>query len=400
MLILLSLTKVAKGQYEGIIYADVILKDRSIVSGAVRWSGGQLLWTDILLVSKKEQYALKYLTRNQINALSDQDEGIDWEFMNLWKDKLPERRTELLCRFGDIASIHVTGAMDAQIFLKNGSKLRVVTDSRENRHLGKDITVFSPQSRKVAWNSISRVIFKSSPDNFNPFNADLLYGTISTSQGELSGFIQWDKIKFLTSQRLEGKLNDVERTDTEYPFNMIASIEKRDKGAIIKFDSEKKVFLKNNRDVNASNHGIVVMHPAWGRAIVDWEAFNSVRFSKMPKDLGYASYRSPKRIYAVVKTNEGEVVKGNCIFDLDEQWNVELLEGRSNSISYQIPFNYISNIKVISDQESRVTLKDEKVLTLHNHNDVTSNNWGIVVLLVNSKHRYIPWSKVREISFK
>ncbi|WP_207423327.1 hypothetical protein [Desertivirga brevis] len=388
------------GQYEGVLYGDIVLKDRSILTGAIRWSGAQMLYSDVLLVAKSEPYALKYLNRNQIHALTTQNEGIDWEFMNLWKDKTPDTRGEPLCRFGDIYSIHVTGPGKAQIFLKNGSKVRVATDRTESRHLGKDIAVFNPQYKKIPWEKISRVNFKNYPQDFDPFRAELLYGRIVTKQGEFTGFIQWDKTKFLTSQRLEGKLNDSDKTDTEYSFSTIAGIEKRDRGALVKFRSDSKVFLKNNRDVNATNHGIVVMHPDWGRVVVEWEDFVSARFTKAPDNLGYSSYQKPGRIYAIVKTTDGGVFKGNSIFDLDEQWNVELLEGSSGNTHYQIPFKFIRSLKVNGEQESKVTLIDNRVLTLSNHNDVTGNNWGIVVLLVNSGHKYIPWNKVREISFR
>lgn len=388
------------GQHEGVMYGDIVLKDRSVVTGAIRWSGGQVLYADILTVGKTESYALKYLNRNQINALSSEKEGIDWEFMNLWKDKTPETRSEPLCRFGDISSIHVTGPGEAQIFLKNGSKVRVVTDSRDSRHLGKAIGVFSPQFKKIPWEMISRVNFKSCPTEFDPFKAELLFGTITTKLGEFTGFIQWDKIKFLSSQKLEGKLNDEDKTDTEYPFGTIALIEKRDRGALVTFRSDKKVFLKNNRDVNASNHGIVVMHPDWGRVIVEWDAFISARFSKASENLGYSSFQKAKRIYTTVKTTDGQLFKGNSIFDLDEQWNVELLEGSAGSIHYQIPFKFVRNLRITGEQESRITLVDNRVLTLSNHNDVTGHNWGIVVLLVNSGHKYLPWSKIREISFR
>ncbi len=389
----------AWAQYEGLMYAEVALKDRSSVTGLIRWSGGQMLWSDILLVSKTEQYALKYLNQSQINALSD-DSGLDWAFINLWKEKLPQRQNELLCRFGDIGSIHVTGPEQAQIYFKNGAKLRVATDQHENRHLGKDITVFDGGKRKIGWNQISRINFRSAPENFQPFQGRLLYGTVSTKNGDFSGFIQWDKIKFFSTQKLEGKLNSESTTDNEYRFDLIQNIEKRDKGAMVKFKDDKKIFLKNNRDVNASNRGIVVMHPEWGRVIIGWEAFKSVEFTEVPNDLGYSSYPPAKRIYATVKRSDGKVFKGNCTFDLDEEWNNELLEGSVNNIHYQIPFKFIRSISVLNEQQSQVVLRNNRTLALANHNDVTSKNWGVIIWLGNSKHQYVPWDKIADISFR
>ena len=142
------------------------------------------------------------------------------------------------------------------------------------------------------------------------------------------------------------------------------------------------------------------MHPVWGRAIVEWEAFHSVRFLDVPKDLGYEAYPKPKRIYSTVSTTDGKIYKGNCTFDLDEEWNMELLEGSSNNVHFQIPFSQVSKIAPVGENDSRVVLKNDKVLNLGNHNDVTNKNWGQIVWLINSKYQYIPWNKVNEISFR
>ncbi|MGV3507724.1 MAG: hypothetical protein ACO1N7_00440 [Sphingobacteriaceae bacterium] len=390
----------ALAQNEGIIYGEIVLKDKSSFVGPIRWSGGQLLWSDILLVSKTNSYILKYLNKTQLNRLNDKsgNQSLDWQFMNLWKDKMPERKDELLCRFGDIASIHITGTAQAQIYLKSGSKIRVETNENESRHLGKDITIYDEKLRKIKWEQISRINFRGTPEDFKPFKG-LLYGTVSTSAGVLTGFIQWDKMKFLSNQKLKGKIGNSTET-SEYKFATIHAIEKRDKGALIKFHSDEKVFLKNSRDVNSSNRGMVVMNPVWGRAIVEWEAFHSVRLLDVPKDLGYEAYPKPKKIYSTVSTTDGKMYKGNCTFDLDEEWNMELLEGSSNNVHFQIPFSQVSKLAPVGDNESRVVLKNDKVLNLGNHNDVTNKNWGLIVWLINSKYQYIPWNKVNEISFR
>lgn len=388
-------------QYDGLMYGEIVLKDKTALVGSIRWSGGQMLWTDILLVSKATPNVIKYLDKEQLSELSDQKAtaGLDWQFMSLWKDKLPERQKEILCRFGDISSVHVTGTTQAQLYFKNGHKLRVATNDQENRHLGKDIYIYDQFLRKIKWNNISRINFKQTPENFKPFNGKPLYGTIKTSSGSLTGYIQWDKNKFLSTQKLTGETN----TSTEklaYKFGTIAGIEKRDKGAIIKFINDEKVFLKNNRDVNNTNRGIVVMNPVWGRAIVNWDVFQSIVFTPVPDNLGYQVFMQPKRIYAIVSTTDNKLFKGNCSFDLDEEWDMELLEGNSNGIKYQIPFKHISSIEVLNQEQSKVILKDNRVVIMSNHNDVTDKNWGIIIWLANSNYQYIPWNKVNKIVFR
>jgi hypothetical protein len=394
-------TPIVFAQNEGLIYGEIVLKDKTSIVGAIRWSGGQLLWSDILLVSKTNSYILNYLSKAQREDLNSRDEesGLDWEFTNLFKDKLPERQNEILCRFGDISSVHVTGASQAQIYLKSGSKIRVVTAQSENRHMGKDVAVYDGKLRKIKWDQISRVNFRNSPENFNPFKGKLLYGTVSTSAGELTGFIQWDKLKFLSTQKLQGKIGD-NTENSEYRFDLIHSIIKKEKGAIVKFKSDKSVFLHRNGDVNLSNRGIVVMHPVWGRAVVEWEAFHSVRFLTVPHDFGYQRYTKPKRIYATVRTTDGKIYKGNCTFDLDEDWNIELFEGSSGNVHFQIPFHQVSKVAPVNPGQAKVILKNKKTLTLDGHNDVTEKNWGVIVWLADSKYQYIPWNKVGEVNFR
>lgn len=367
----------------------------------IRWSGGQVLWSDILLVSKTNSYFFKYLNKVQRNELKsrDMDSGLDWRFTSLFEEKLPERQDEMLCRFGDIASIHITGASDAQIYLKSGSKIRVATAPGENRHLGKDISILDGKLKRIKWDQISRINFKNTPANFAPFKGQLLYGTVSTSAGELTGFIQWDKQKFLNSQKLQGKIGDA-TDNSEFEFGEIQSITKREEGAIVALKSENKLFLHRNGDVNKSNKGVVVMHPVWGRAIVQWEAFRSIKFSAIPPNLGYEQYTRPKRVYATVETIDGRIYKGNCTFDLDEDWDMELLEGSTGGVHFQIPFQQLSKVNPLNTSLSKVLMKNGKVLNLGNHNDVTAKNWGVIVWLIDSKYKYIPWDKVSEIRFR
>jgi hypothetical protein len=401
LILLFTTVTPALSQYEGLMYGEIVLKDKTSLVGSIRWSGGQMLWTDILLVSKSNPNVIRYLNKEQLSELSDQKTtaGFDWQFMSLWKDKWPERQKEILCRFGDIASVHVTGSSQAQLYFKSGHKLRVTTNDQENRHLGKDIYIYDQFLRKIQWNSISRINFKPGPENFKPFDGRPLYGTVATSEGNLTGFIQWDKTKFLSTQKLAGETNTLNKR-LEYNFETIAAIEKRDKGAIVRFVNDKKAFLKNSRDVSSTNRGIVVMNPVWGRAIVSWESFKSVVFTAVPGNPGYQSYIKPKRIYASVSTRDKKLFKGNCSFDLDEEWNMELLEGNGNGINYQIPFKYISAIEVLNQEQSKVTLKDKRVMIMSNHNDVTDKNWGIIIWLANSEYQYIPWNKVNKIAFR
>lgn len=399
--ILVFITAQVKAQHEGFIYGEIKLKNKQVYTGQIRWSGGQMLWSDILLVAKQVNPNLKYLSEYQLKGLSKDgvEPVLDWKFMNLWKDKYPERKSEILSRFGDISLIHVTGATEAQLYYKSGAKIRLTVDEHENRHLGQDIVIYNNERvSTIKWSAISTIRFFAGPPHLNQIKGNPLYGTVMTTKGPFSGFIQWDKMKYLDNQNLEGVLNGEQRV--QYDFTDIAGVERFNKGATISLKSGKKVYLTDDRDVSATNRGIVVMHPQWGRVIVTWKAFRSLRFERVPENMGYEAYPSPKKIYATVITRDKKVYKGNCVFDMDEEWNCELLEGDKDGMYYQMPFKYISKVVPMGQIYTNVVLKDQRELILGHHNDVTAKNWGILVWQGNSEYKYIPWNMISEISFK
>lgn len=389
-----------RAQDQSYIYADVVLKNKTTITGVIRWSSGQILWTDVLQVSKTDLLALKYLKKYQLDKLPgsrDNTDGINWEFMNLWKDKLPERRQETLCRFGDMVSIHVTGAQNAQIFFKSGSKIRVGGGSGIS-DLGRDILVYSSKAQKIAWKDISRINFRETGEGTLPWKGKPLYGTIQTVNGPVSGLVRWDKSKFAASATIYGKSAD--RT-IGINFNQIKMISKKDQGAIVTLYSGREVFLTDSRDVSASNRGIVIADPDGGQVIVQWSAFKSAVFHQpQGEPVTYNSFVRPRRIYAQAFGSEGRILKGNCTFDMDEEWNFEMLEGTSNRIHYKIPFSNISAITPQNEKQSNVILKDQRSLTLNNENDVSALNWGLIIWLKNSKYQYLPWEEINKVQFR
>ena len=362
-----------------------------------------MLWSDVLIATRQKSHYLKYLNNEQLTGLYQEKKAdhpvLDWQFMSLWKDKYPQRKSEVLCRFGDIARIHITGKDLAQIYYKSGNKLRVTTDEENNLHLGKDIFVVDEAGvRRMEWEQISSINFKTAPDLIARIKGRPIYGTVTTSIGPLTGYIQWGKGKYSDHQNLKGWTE--EGSAVRFLFADVLSIIKHKTGALVSLKSGKKVFLSKTEDVSATNKGITVMHPSWGRVVVDWKAFRSVSFEEVDPDTGYDRFPKPRKIYATIKTKEQLVYKGNCVFDMDEEWNYDLLEGRKDGISYQIPFRYISEIVPLNASYTKVVLQSDKVLVLGHHNDVTARNWGAIVWQANSQYRYVPWSNIVEIKIR
>ncbi|HEU4552721.1 MAG TPA: hypothetical protein VFS25_07800 [Chitinophaga sp.] len=397
------LCKPASAQHQGYIYGEVVLKNKQTYTGPIKWSGGQRLWSDVLSVTKStNKNIFKYLDESQIKRLSNEEGGkkIDWQFMSLWEDKFPQRKNEILCRFGDIDFIHVTGSDQAQIYFKNGSKVRAVPYKNEAAQLGKNIVVYTGgDSKTIKWDDISTVKFRNTPTDPQLMHWAPLYGTVNTSNGPVTGFIQWNRYKYLNAHTLTGKTRNNE--PVSYAFAYIARIEKQNNQVLVQLRSGKSIVLGGSDDVTSANKGIVVMHPLYGRVFVEWKAFRSLTLQAQPATgLAYENYPVPTRLYATVQTTDNSTYQGTCMFDLDEEWTVEMLDGNKDGLYYQIPFYYISRIAPYRQHYSKVWLKNNSTLLLGWANDVSDKNWGVIIWLSGKKYQYIPWNQVKEISFR
>lgn len=390
-------------QQQGYIYGEVVLKNKQIYTGPIKWSGGQRLWSDVLSVTKStNKNIFKYLDESQIKRLSSEEGGrkIDWQFMSLWEDKLPQRKKEILCRFGDIYFIHVTGSDKAEVYFKNGGKVRVEPYKDEASELGNNIVVsIEGNSKTIKWDEISRINFKSTPTSPLRELKTPLYGTVYTSQGPLTGFIKWNGNKYTDSHKLTGKTT--QNAFASYSFSTISRIEKQNNQALVQFHSGDKVMLGASDDVSNSNKGIVVMHPQYGRVLVEWKAFRSLVLQTLPAEgLAYDNYPKTNRLSATVTTTDNRTYQGTCIFDLDEEWSAEILDGNKDGLYYQIPFYNISRIAPYKQRYSQIWLKNNTSLLLGWANDVSDKNWGALIWLPNKKYQYIPWNEIKELSFR
>jgi hypothetical protein len=169
----------------------------------------------------------------------------------------------------------------------------------------------------------------------------------------------------------------------------------------VQLRSGKSIVLGGSDDVTSANKGIVVMHPLYGRVLIEWKAFRSLTLQAQPlTGLAYENYPEPARLYATVQTTDNKTYQGTCMFDLDEEWNVEMLDGNKDGLYYQIPFYYISRITPYRQHYSKVWLKNNSTLLLGWANDVSDKNWGVIIWLSGKKYQYIPWNQVKEISFR
>ena len=99
-------------------------------------------------------------------------------------------------------------------------------------------------------------------------------------------------------------------------------------------------------------------------------------------------------------TEAGEHLEGRLVFDLDEEWSWEMLDGESSGIDYAVPFGMVAVIVPGNPSGSTVRLHSGEELRLVNSHDVDRDNDGVLVIGDASKEpRYVPWGEVSRIEF-
>jgi hypothetical protein len=382
----------------GIMYGEITMLDGAKHEGVIQWSRHELNWDDIFTATKQENKVLQFLSSDEIKRLSEEEkaESIDWGFMRLWENRYPSKEHTFECQFGYIRSVTVTGEKSARLTLKNGAAVEV----SGQQDIGRKIYILDQQGRrsKLEWAKIRTVVFKHTPpDALDPAIIPL-YGTVTTSSGKLTGFLQWDMDESLTMHYLDGKHNGDKKA---FRFSEITRIEKLSENTCrITLTSGKTIDLSDTDDVGKSNHGLMVKTKETGSIKVKWNDFRKVVFTdKMPQPAAYTAYKKPKPLAGKVNLTDGASHQGTLIFDLDESMNIELLKGKSQDLLYHIPFSEIRSVQRKNQKYTLVTLTSGKILELTGTNDVTDKNWGLLIVHETKKPVYVPWNKVDYVTF-
>jgi hypothetical protein len=115
----------------------------------------------------------------------------------------------------------------------------------------------------------------------------------------------------------------------------------------------------------------------------------------------YDQFKNQKELSATVKTFGGESYSGRLVFDLDEEFDFELLQGKDHDFEYTTAFRNVKKIKTYDDTRCEIELKSGQKLKLHDAQDVDERNQGLLLFASGKdKPTYIPWEKVSEIEFR
>lgn len=380
---------------QGFIYGEIVLKNDERYQGQLRWEDEEALWNDIFNAYRFDLPIRDMLSEDQAKQIENRSESFRFGFMELWKDRSPDMKYAFHCNFGDLSSLQYKGDY-VLATLKNGAtvKLKMAGDLEE------DIIIHDSGlgSLDIDPGDIKTIHFKPTPADLDIQWGAPVYARILTSQGAYEGYITWDSEECLGEDLISGERNGI---DVDIKFKEIETLKAQDDGSIITLNSGRTIFLNDHDDVGPGNHGILIRNAPFGKIEVVWKNFISATFMvPAVSPAAYNDYKAPQILRGKIHSKSGKISRGAIIYDLDERYDNEFLNGDNSGFTYYIPFYHIDFIEPQNDKFTLVHLRDGEQFLLGNNGDVTSENQGVIVLSPSQKAEYIPWADIKLIDFE
>ncbi|MDX1569313.1 MAG: hypothetical protein R3200_02440 [Xanthomonadales bacterium] len=383
---------------QGAIYGTVKLDSDREITGVIRWEQEEAYWVHHFNGRHGKPRDISFLDDDDQEKILDQqpgpqlqlDDGTVIEFVK-WFSSGELRPTDFAIEFGAIDRLELKGSW-VDVTLRDGTEFEAYGGSND---IETEIFVKSEDGteRELDWDEIDSIQFAETPAGHPQF-VPQLYGRVKTRSGTLTGLVIWDNDERFATDKLDGDLATGEEVSIE--FGEILSIISRGNSSVVvtRDGAERELF--NSNDVDADNRGIVVVNPAFGRALIDWSVFEEVTYKQMPEDfLPARSFWTVKPLSGTVETHDGKRLSGKLIYDVDEGSTAESLDGRAEGIDYDIPLRLVARVEPHEDGSSTVTLVDGTTLKMTGDRDVSSSNNGILV-----DKAFLPWGEVKSISFE
>ena len=303
-------------------------------------------------------------------------------------------------RFGHVKSIASLDSQSALFTLKSGEEMVFAGNATD---LGSNLRALIVEQLdgttvELGWDDLDVVEFQPAPENASP-PSSRNYGTMTTHSGmEFTGYISWDVDEIYSADVLNGEDRG---DDREIPFGSIERIDRdSSRGSMVTLDTGEEVLLEGSDDVDESNNGISVSDPGLGQVKVSWYEFASVRFHEAESHAGYGQFDGGQAIYGTLRTRDGEEYTGEMVWDCDESYTWEMLNGQQDGVEFHVEFSQIASLRPIGDWGTEVTLKDGRKYELRGSNDVDDSNRGIVVRLDDGDEVSVDWDDLEEVNLQ
>lgn len=408
-----TIATVAEAQDEFFIYGKVTTTEGKTYEGPIRWGKEEVYWADMFNAGKERNENLRYLSDDQRDELDERHYDMhEWggSFVRAlgwhWDDDNrhgynddDDYTHQFSCQFGEIKRIRPDGRKYVQVELQNGTKFDLTGEGYND--VGLDIKVFDKDlgELEIYWNRIDVVEFMKTPSKLNEKFGSPLYGTVEAFGEKFTGFIQWDHDERLSVDKLDGDGDD---GDVSIEFGKIKSIERRGSRSFVILNSGREFTLDGSNDVSHGHRGVIVMNRDYAAIDIPWDEFDRVTFSQAPAAfVNYDQFKDQKELSGTVKTQDGKTVSGKIVFDLDEEWTVELLQGKEGDFEYSLPFRSIKKITTRGERRAEIELKNGDKILLNEGQDVDERNQGVLVFAGGKTDpTYFRWDEVAEIDFR
>jgi len=406
----------ASAQDEHFIYGKITLVDNKVYEGPIRWGKEEVYWNDLFNAAKVDNNNLRYLTSEERRDLDDRQYnhrhdnsswgrwadsfGWRWDNDDRSRDRDRDYVHQFACQFGEIKTLKPQGSKWVDVELQNGRKFELSGDGYND--VGLDIRVIDADlgDVEIYWNRIEKIEFKNTPGKLANRFGRPLYGTVESFGNKFTGYIQWDHDERLSVDKLDGDSDD---GDLLIEFEKITSITRIGSRCKVILKSGREVYLEGSNDVDRSNRGVIVMNKDIPSLDIPWSEFDKITFEeKAPAALSsYDQFKNQKELSATIKTFGGKSYSGRLVFDLDEEFDFELLQGKDRDFEYTTAFRNVKKIKAQDETRCEVELKNGQKITLSDAQDVNERNQGVLVFASGKdKPTYVPWEKISEIEFR
>lgn len=382
-----------------VLYGRVTTPDGDVYEGRLRFgSGEEAFWGD---------YFNGFKDQNPWAAHAPAERLTEVEPIEIFGFEIASRERQVvlgrpfMSRFGDIVRIEAQGN-DVRVTLKSGAAFDL--DRLEASDFDDGVRVWDRRRGVVDLDSLGIRSIELLPTAPLAGAPDPLFGTVTTRQGDFTGFLQWNREKGAGDDALVGRTAE---GWARARFDVIRSIERRSGDtSLVTLRDGRELVLTGTPEVGEGNRGVYVDDPRYGRVLVSWQAFERVEFSPGGSGPAYGDFPPGKPLTGSVTTRDGRRLAGRLVYDLDESETTETLDAPYGRVHYTLPFGLVASIRLIrqlgpEEREARdveVTLHEGEALRLERRGDLGEGNAGLLVFAEGQESpTYVPWSDVERI---
>jgi hypothetical protein len=400
-----------RAQDEGFIYGKVTTTDGVVYEGPIRWGKEEVYWVDLFNAGKEENKNLRYLSSKERDELEERNYSwSNWSENGItrwfgWHDSDGNNRDndfahQFVCQFGELKSITPDGRRYVDIEMRNGDRYTLKGEGYND--VGLAIRILDPEMGEVdmSWSRIRTIEFLKTPKKLAATFGKPLYGTVEAYGETFTGYIQWDHDERVSTDKLDG---DSEDGKLAIEFEKIASIERVGGRSLVQLKSGRKITLDGSNDVDNGNRGIIIMNSEIVAIDVPWKEFNKVTFRENTTSglVTYDNFSNQRALSGTLVTNDGKSLTGKIVFDLDEAYTYEVLQGEYDNLKFITAFKNIKVIEPQSSSRSMIQLVSGKKIMLEDAQDVDERNQGVLVFAGgNTDPIYVEWENVKVIRFE